>query len=130
MSLVLESLASGQIKIHTVPNCSDIHTADDGEDNNVHRVGDDDGDGDDDIGGDGPLSQMGKCVEAWVFVHVPAVQLFNWTWHGTRNKQQHFAFVLYFAVFCLKKVFSVFQHMQMLAGMSDCQTDSEEGAKL
>ena len=82
-----------------------------GEDNNVDRVGDDDddgGDGDDDIGGDGPLSQMGKCVEAWVFVHVPAVQLFNWTWHGTRNKQQHFAFVLYFAVFCLKKCFLFF----------------------
>ena len=46
------------------------------------------------------------------------------------NSQDDFAFVLHFAVFFSKKVFSVFQHMQMLAGMSDCQTDSEEGAKL
>ena len=55
---------------------------------------------------------MGKCVEAWVFVHVPAVQLFNWTWHGTRNKQQQlgwFCFCLTFCCFfCLKKCFLFF----------------------
>ena len=43
---------------------------------------------------------MGKCVEAWVFVHVPAVQLFNWTWHGTRNKQQQFGRFCFCLTFC------------------------------
>ena len=45
---------------------NDGDNGDDGDD-------DDDGDdGDDDDDGDGPLRQMGKCVEARFFVHLPA----------------------------------------------------------